>query len=75
MRKGKKPGRSHGNEDCHIVTWATSCYESKGTNVIWYEDLEIRNQIKKLLQGQNIIIKIVENEVSCTRVRIKTVAG
>ena len=61
MRKEKKPGRSHGNEDCHIVTCATSCYESKGTNVIWYEDLEIGNQIKKLLQGQNVIIKIVEN--------------
>ena len=54
MGKGKKTGRSCGNEDCNIVrltiwhpivTWATCCYESKDANIIWYEGSEVSESL------------------------------
>ena len=36
--RGKKTG-------CPIVTWATSYYESKSTNIIWYEDSEVSESL------------------------------
>ena len=50
----KKTGRRCGNEDCNIVrltiwhsivTWGTSCYESKDANIIWYEGSEVSESL------------------------------